>query len=102
MPYTHTYEAGDELPAGIRVRDVSRLGELVLYVPSHRAVVFGDVVLDGVRLLPDSWLRNDMTKKDVAVALRPLLDEEIELILLTHGGPVTDDARGKLENALEV
>ena len=102
VPYTHTYEAGDELPAGIRVRDVSRLGELVLYVPSHRAVVFGDVVLDGVRLLPDSWLRNDMTKRDVAVALRPLLDEEIELILLTHGGPVTDDARGKLENALEV
>lgn len=99
---TNAYGAGDDLPAGIRARDVSRLGELVLYLPSHKAVAFGDVVLDGVRLLPDSWLRNEMTKEDVATALRPLLDEEIELLLLTHGGPVTDAAREKLERALEV
>lgn len=102
VPYTHTYSAGDELPAGIRASDVSRLGERVLYLPSHKAVVFGDVVLDGIRLLPDGWLRNDMTKKDVADALRPLLDEEIELILLTHGGPVADGAHEKLADALEV
>lgn len=100
VPHTHTYDAGDELPAGVRARGVSRLGELVLYLPSHKAVVFGDVVLDGVRLLPDSWLRNDMTKQDVADALRPLLDEDIELVLLTHGGPVTEGAREKLELAL--
>jgi hypothetical protein len=43
-----------------------------------------------------------MTKKDVADALRPLLDEEIELLLLTHGGPVADGARARLERALEV
>ena len=97
---TNTYAAGDELPGGIVATDVARLGEMVLYLPSHGAVAFGDVVLDGVRLLPDSWLRNDMTKQDVADALRPLLDEEIELILLTHGGPVADEAAKKLENAL--
>lgn len=102
VPYTHTYAAGDELPAGIRASDVSRLGELVLYLPSHKAVAFGDVVLDGVRLLPAGWLRNDMTRKDVADALRPLLDEEVELLLLTHGGPVAQDALAQLENALEV
>lgn len=98
---THTYSAGDDLPAEIRAHDVGQLGELVLYLPSHKAVVFGDVVLDGVRLLPESWLRNDMTRKDVADALRPLLEQEIELILLTHGGPVAKDARQKLERALE-
>ena len=27
-----------------------------------------------------------MTRHDVADALRPLLDEDIELVLLTHGG----------------
>lgn len=97
---THTYTAGDELPAGIRARDVSRLGELVLYLPSHKAVAFGDVILDSVRLLPDGWLRNDMTKQDVADALRPLLDEEIELLLLTHGGPVRESARERLGAAL--
>jgi glyoxylase-like metal-dependent hydrolase (beta-lactamase superfamily II) len=102
VPYTNTYGAGNELPAGMRAHDVGQLGELVLYVPSHNALVFGDVVLDGVRLLPDGWLRNDMTRKDVADALRPLLDHEVELLLLTHGGPVTDGARDALARALDV
>lgn len=97
-----TYAAGDELPGGIRASDVSRLGEMVLYIPSHKAVAFGDHLLDGVRICPDGWLRNDVTRKDVADALRPLLDEEIDLLLLTHGGPVANDARSKLERALEV
>ncbi len=96
------YSGGDELPAGIRAYEVPRLGEVVLYSPSHRAVAVGDVLLDGVRVCPDSWLKNDVTRKDVADALRPLLGEEMELILLTHGGPVTDSAREKLERALEV
>jgi hypothetical protein len=99
---TQTYRAGDELPAGIRALDVPRLGEVFFYLPSHRAALFGDVVLDGVRLLPESWLRNDVTHDDVADALRPLLDEPLELLLLTHGGPVSDGAPEKLQNALEV
>ena len=96
------YSAGDELPGGIRSYEMSRLGELVLYIPSHSAVAVGDVLLDGVRICPDGWLTNNVTRKDVADALRPLLDEEIDLILLTHGGPVTVAAREKLERALEV
>jgi glyoxylase-like metal-dependent hydrolase (beta-lactamase superfamily II) len=102
VPSTDTYSAGDALPAGILAYDVGMLGELVLYHPSHQALVFGDVVLDGVRICPDSWLRKDMSRKDVADALRPLLEHEIDLLLLTHGGPVTGGAREKLETALEV
>jgi glyoxylase-like metal-dependent hydrolase (beta-lactamase superfamily II) len=97
-----TYDTGDQLPAGIRVFDVGMPGERALYLPSHKAILFGDAVLDGVRLLPSSWLEKGITRQDVAEALRPLLDEEIELLLLTHGGPVTEDARAKLESALEV
>ena len=95
-----TYATGDELPAGIRVFDVAMPGERALYLPSHKAVVFGDAVLDGVRLLPDSWLEKGITRQDVASALRPLLDEDIELVLLTHGGPVSDRPREQLERAL--
>jgi glyoxylase-like metal-dependent hydrolase (beta-lactamase superfamily II) len=95
-----TYDTGNELPAGIRVFDVGMPGERALYLPSHKAILFGDAVLDGVRLLPDSWLEKGMTRQDVADALRPLLDEEIELVLLTHGGPVSDGARDQLERAL--
>lgn len=100
------YATGEELPAGIRVFDVGIPGERALYLPSHRAIVFGDAVLDGVRLLPESWLNNDevvpkgTTRGDVADALRPLLDEDIELVLLTHGGPVSDAPREQLERAL--
>jgi glyoxylase-like metal-dependent hydrolase (beta-lactamase superfamily II) len=96
----HTYATGDELPAGIRVFDVGMPGERALYLPSHKAIVFGDAVLDGVRLLPGSWLEKGVTRHDVADALRPLLDEDIELVLLTHGGPVTDRPREQLERAL--
>src|SRR3712207_4926804 len=65
VQYTHTYAAGDDdLPAGIRAYDTARLGEMVLYLPTHKALLFGDVVLDGVRLLPDSWLREGMTRDD--------------------------------------
>jgi glyoxylase-like metal-dependent hydrolase (beta-lactamase superfamily II) len=97
-----TYDTGDELPAGIRVFDAAMPGERALYLPSHKAIVFGDAVLDGVRILPQSWLKKGTTRQDVADALRPLLDEDLELVLLTHGGPVTDGAREKLEQALSL
>ena len=82
------------------VFDVGMPGERALYLPSHKAIVFGDAVLDGVRLLPQSWLDRGITRQDVADALRPLLDEDLELVLLTHGGPVSDGAREQLEHAL--
>ena len=46
-----------------------------------------------------SWLEKGMTRRDVADALRQLLDEDIELVLLTHGGPVSDRPREQLERA---
>lgn len=95
-----SYATGEELPAGIRVFDVGMPGERALYLPSHKAILFGDAVLDGVRLLPGSWLKKGMTRQDVADALRPLLAEDIELVLLTHGGPVSDGPREQLERAL--
>ncbi len=101
VAYTDTYAAGDQgLPGGIRAYDTARLGEMVLYLPSHKALLFGDAVLDGVRLLPDGWLPKGVGRDDVKETLRPLLDEEIELLLLTHGGPVMHGARERLERAL--
>ncbi len=97
-----TYSAGDDLPGGIRAYGVARLGDMVLYIPSHEAVAFGDVVLDGVRICPGDWLPNAITRKDVADALRPLLDEDIDLLLLTHGGPIADGAHKKLKAALDL
>jgi hypothetical protein len=100
--HARIYATGDELPGGIRAFDAGMPGERALYLPSHRAILFGDAVLDGVRLLPGGWLDKGITRQDVADALRPLLDEQIELLLLTHGGPVVDAPREKLESALKV
>ena len=98
---THTYAAADTLPAGIEAHDLGKVKEVVLYLPSHEALLFGDVILDGVRICPESWLGKGATRQDAADALRPLLDKDIELLLLTHGGPVTDGAREALERALD-
>jgi glyoxylase-like metal-dependent hydrolase (beta-lactamase superfamily II) len=102
LPSTHVYATGDRLPAGIEAHDLGKVKEVVLYLPSHKALVFGDVILDGVRICPESWLGKRTTRKDAADALRPLLDKDVELLLLTHGGPIADGARERLERALEV
>jgi glyoxylase-like metal-dependent hydrolase (beta-lactamase superfamily II) len=102
IPSTDVYAAGDRLPAGIEAHGLGRIKEVVLYLPSHKALVFGDVLLDGVRICPESWLGKRATRRDAAEALRPLLDKDVELLLLTHGGPVAGGAREKLERALEV
>jgi hypothetical protein len=76
---------GDELPGGVVPHELPG-GEIVLEVPQHRALVFGDAVLDGPRLCPDSWLPKGMSRDDLVAAIRPLLEGN-ELLLLTHGGP---------------
>ena len=74
--------------------------DLVLWVESHRAVIAGDSIADfgrGLEIVP-GWLREGVTREDVAARLRPLLDRPVELVLPAHGAP-TD--RGGLERALQ-
>jgi hypothetical protein len=49
--------------------------------------------------VPDDWL-GDARREDYNAKLRPLLDLPIELLLPTHGDPITEDAHAKLESAL--
>jgi glyoxylase-like metal-dependent hydrolase (beta-lactamase superfamily II) len=86
ITHTDTFTTGDELPGGVRAHDLARFDEGALELPEHRAVIFGDVVLDGPRLCPPSWLPKGTTIEELAAEIRPLLDGN-ELLLLTHGGP---------------
>ena len=76
----------------------------MLWIPSHNALAAGDLLLGtaggGVRVVPDSWLRPGVTGAMIRDGLRPLLDLPLELLLLTHGAPVLDDARAKLAAAI--
>jgi glyoxylase-like metal-dependent hydrolase (beta-lactamase superfamily II) len=85
-PYTDTFGTGDELPGGVRAYDLARFEEAVLELPAHNALVFGDIVLDGPRICPPSWLPKGTTIDELADEIRPLLKDK-ELLLLTHGGP---------------
>jgi glyoxylase-like metal-dependent hydrolase (beta-lactamase superfamily II) len=100
----HVYGDGDALPGGIEGRTTEHRAEAVLWIPSHNALAAGDLLLgtvDGsVRVVPDSWLRPGVTGAMIRDGLRPLLDLPVELLLLTHGAPVLDDARAKLAAAI--
>ena len=100
----HVYGDGDLLPGGIEGRTTEHRAEAVLWIPSHNALAAGDLLLGtedgGVRVVPDSWLRPGVTGAMIRDGLRPLLDLPLELLLLTHGAPVLDDAQAQLAAAI--
>jgi glyoxylase-like metal-dependent hydrolase (beta-lactamase superfamily II) len=103
-PVTHTFAVGDELPAGALAFETGRLSrEVVLWLPSHRALVVGDVLLgagkEGARLCPPAWLQGT-TPEEVRARLAPVLELPVELLLLTHGSAIERGARAVLAQAL--
>jgi glyoxylase-like metal-dependent hydrolase (beta-lactamase superfamily II) len=94
----HLYAAGDRLPLGIEAFPGREHNDLVLWIESVGAVISGDTLVDfGQGLQIADWLREAVTREQVAEGLRPLLALPVELVLPTHGAP-TD--RPALERAL--
>ena len=94
----HWYAAGDRLPIGIEAMRGREHNDLVLWVESRRAVVAGDTLVDfGRGFQIADWLREQVTREQVAEGLRPLLARPVEFVLPAHGAP-TD--RAALERAL--
>jgi glyoxylase-like metal-dependent hydrolase (beta-lactamase superfamily II) len=95
---TDAFTLDDSLPAGIQAREPR---EVVYWIPEHRALVAGDVLLPdrrgGIRLCP--WLGERMTAEQLRQNVRALLDLPIELVLLTHGEAITNGGDA-LERAL--
>jgi glyoxylase-like metal-dependent hydrolase (beta-lactamase superfamily II) len=85
-------EAGDDLPAGIEARPAGDPEEFVFWIPSHRSLVAGDVLVGTA----DGGVRTRGNRN----ALLPLLDLPVELVLLTHGEPVRAAAHAVLAAAL--
>ena len=97
------YRAGDVLPGGVEASAGLYPDEATLWLPAHRALLTGDVILgtgSGVRAAPDSWLPEGVTPEDLRDRLRELLELPLELILPTHGAPVVADARQALARTL--
>jgi glyoxylase-like metal-dependent hydrolase (beta-lactamase superfamily II) len=83
----------------------ARAAEVVYWIPQHRALVPGDVLIGdgegGVRLCPESWLPATKSLADLAESLRPLLDLPVDRILVSHDEPVLSDGKSALARALE-
>ena len=52
-------------------------------------------------MCPDSWLGEQPDPQELRTELRQLLDLPLELVLLTHGDPVVQNAREALAQALD-
>jgi glyoxylase-like metal-dependent hydrolase (beta-lactamase superfamily II) len=98
------FDLGDTLPGGIGALGTLHRAEAVFWIPTHRALAAGDILLGtaegGVRVCPDSWLRPGVTGAQVREDLQSLLKLPVELLLLGHGKPVLEHGHAALERAL--
>jgi glyoxylase-like metal-dependent hydrolase (beta-lactamase superfamily II) len=101
---TDAFRPGDRLPGEIEAFRTARRTEVVYWLPHHRALVPGDVLLGdgeaGIRMCPESWLPPSSGHEELAASLRPLLELPVERILVSHGEPVLVGAADALAAAL--
>jgi glyoxylase-like metal-dependent hydrolase (beta-lactamase superfamily II) len=109
IPVSDAFREGDDLPGGIQAIQTPRAAEVVYWLPDQRALVVGDVLLgagakpnattERLRLCPERWL-GVATHDDLREALAPLLDLQIESVLVSHGEPVLTGGSRALAAAL--
>jgi len=90
VPVSHTFVDRDVLPGRVEAIGMHHMDEAAFWLPSHRALLFGDSVLgyDGrTELCPPSWLREGESVDEREASVRRALERDPELLLLTHGGP---------------
>ena len=92
------------LPLGLEPFYVGRDFEAALWLPSHRALLFADVILgteQGLRMCPEDWVRKSAGGLEpVRQQLRPLLELPIGKVLSAHGPPVLSGGQEALRRAL--
>jgi glyoxylase-like metal-dependent hydrolase (beta-lactamase superfamily II) len=102
---TDPFGPEDRLPGGLQALPTARAAEVVYWLPEHRSLVPGDVLLGadggGLRMCPASWLPEKVDHAKLAESLRPLLDLPVERVLVSHGEPVLADGREALAAALD-
>jgi glyoxylase-like metal-dependent hydrolase (beta-lactamase superfamily II) len=101
-------EEKGELPAGVRAEVVkgSDWVEALFFLEPHRALVAGDLLVgsEGGVVLPVEWFpkgEQEWVKRELKPMLRTRLEAlPVELVLVSHGRPVLQDAHAALEQAL--
>ena len=105
----HPLSPGDELPGGIRAHPLGRprRAEMPLELSSHRAVAFGDAVVEADGVLHvwespvDSERRRRWWDERFVPTLRAVAERPVERVLVTHGDPVLADGGAALASAVD-
>jgi glyoxylase-like metal-dependent hydrolase (beta-lactamase superfamily II) len=94
------FRPGEPLTGGVEAFATARAAEVVFWIPEHRTLVPGDVILGaeggGLRLCPASWLSGKTSLDQLRESLLPLLDLPAERVLVSHGDPVLANGREAL------
>ena len=87
------------LAAGVEIA-AEAAGEFVFWLPEHRALVAGDLIIGRAHGLevPRTWLEDRY--EEAIERLRPLLDLPVDRVLVTHGETVIEDGHEALERAI--
>ena len=97
-----------ELPGGVTAHRIGkpRRQEMPLHLPSHRALVFGDAVVEvdgSLRVWADRKIDQNVERfyrERFNPTLQPLLELDFQRVLVTHGQPVMKDGQDELRATL--
>jgi glyoxylase-like metal-dependent hydrolase (beta-lactamase superfamily II) len=93
----------EERPPGVQAIRVAGVGgepETIFWLPAASALVVGDILAGTPPRIVDAWQPEERRGEPVRVGLRGLLELPVELLLVSHGDAVTQDARQALAEAL--
>ncbi len=95
------------LPEGVEPIRIEHAAETMFWLPEARTLVCGDALLGdgagGLRMCPDSWLGylgRHVTQRELLLGLQPLLDLDVERVLVSHWDPVLRDGAAAIRAAL--
>lgn len=99
---------GDTVAGGIRAHSIGkpRRMEIPFELPSHRALAFGDAVVEtggGTLRVWKQWstVGADWYEHRFVPTLRPLAELDVDRVLVTHGRPVLSGGARALATALD-
>jgi len=99
-----TFRGVTTLPGGVVAYPTARRSEVVFWLPAHRSIVPGDVILGadtgGIRFCPQSWLPPAVTHERLRESLQPLRALPVERVLVSHGTPVLARGHAAIESLL--